>query len=72
MTDIIKWIATGILIMGAAVNSLGLWPLGPVLLIIGGILWLLVAIIWRESALIVTNSCMVMAGLIPLLWMLYS
>jgi hypothetical protein len=68
----LKWVSTVVLISGAAVNSLGFWPAGPVMLILGGIGWLTVAVAWRDSALIVTNSCMVMAGLLPLLWSVYA
>lgn len=53
-----KWTATVILIVGAAVNGLGHYPLGPVLLCLGGAGWLAVAIQIRDRALIVTNAVM--------------
>lgn len=65
-TDVIKWLATAILIVGSFVNSLGYYPLGPLILIAGGLLWLTVSIIWREASLIVTNSVMTLAAVIPL------
>ena len=66
MTNVLKWIATVVLIVGTAVNSAGYYPAGPILLILGGIIWLAVSIRWREPALIVTNSLMTLAAVIPL------
>lgn len=66
MTDLLKWIATAVLIIGTAVNSAGYYPAGPILLILGGIIWLIVSIRWREPALIATNSLMTLAAVIPL------
>jgi hypothetical protein len=59
----LKWIATAILIAGTAVNSLGYYPEGPIILAIGGILWLIVSIRWREPSLIVVNSVMTATGI---------
>lgn len=59
----LKWIATAILIVGTAVNSLGYYPEGPIILAIGGILWLIVSIRWREASLIVVNSVMTATGI---------
>jgi hypothetical protein len=59
----LKWIATAILIVGTAVNSLGYYPEGPIILAIGGILWLIVSIRWREPSLIVVNSVMTATGI---------
>ena len=66
--DILKWTATSILIIGTAVNSAGYYPLGPIILIIGGIVWLVVSIMWKEPALIVTNSIMTLTAVAGLLW----
>lgn len=60
--QILKWTATVILILGTAVNSLGYYPLGPVILVIGGIVWLTVAVMWKEPALIITNAVMSAVG----------
>jgi hypothetical protein len=51
----LKWIGTSILIVGTGVNSLGIYPLGPLLLGIGGLVWMTVGIMWKETSLIVTN-----------------
>ena len=56
LDSILKWLATVILIIGTGVNSLGYYPEGPLLLLLGGLLWLAVSIRWRETALIVTNG----------------
>lgn len=62
----LKWIATVILIIGAFVNSLGYYPAGPILFIVGGFFWLWTSILWKESSLIVTNGVMLFAGVIGL------
>jgi len=64
----LKWIATAILIAGTAVNSLGYYPAGPLILIVGGIIWLVVSIRWRESSLIVTNGVMLATASLGLAW----
>lgn len=51
----LKWIGTSILIVGTGVNSLGIYPLGPLLLGLGGLVWMTVGIMWKETSLIVTN-----------------
>lgn len=58
LNNILKWTATVLLIIGTGVNSLGYYPLGPVILLAGGLLWFVVSIRWREPALIVTNGIM--------------
>jgi len=62
----LKWLATAILIAGTAVNSMGFYPLGPIILAVGGIIWLIVAVRWKEPALIVVNAMMTATGLIGL------
>ena len=68
MDQILKWVATVILIAGSFVNAMGFYPLGPVLLILGGSLWLTVSVMWREPSLIVTNGVMLFAGIFGLAW----
>lgn len=67
-TDMLKWTATAVLIAGTAINSLGYYPAGPLLLIAGGLIWLVVSIRWREPALVATNSLMTLAATVPLLY----
>lgn len=64
----LKWLGTGILIVGTGVNSLGYYPAGPLILAVGGILWLIVSIRWREPALIATNAVMFICGAAGLIW----
>lgn len=59
----LKWVATFFLIIGAFVNAMGIYPLGPIILIIGGLFWLVVSIMWREPSLIATNAVMSIAGI---------
>ena len=55
MDSYLKWIATGFLMIGAALNSLNIYPLGPIMNLFGGLTWLVVSIMWKEAALITTN-----------------
>jgi len=61
MDKYLKWIATGFLMIGAALNSLNIYPWGPIANLFGGGTWLIVSIMWREAALITTN--IVLAGI---------
>lgn len=65
-----KWLATAVLIIGTAVNSLGYYPLGPIILAVGGFIWLAVSIAWREPSLIITNAVMSLTGIAGLLYRL--
>ena len=63
-----KWAATVTLIFATAVNSLGFYPLGPILYFISGVLWIYVSVAWREPALIVTNVVITTVGAVGLLY----
>jgi hypothetical protein len=65
--QILKWVATGILIVGSLVNSLGYYPAGPMILGLGAIVWLIVSIMWKEMSLIVTNLIFAVITLIGLI-----
>lgn len=64
----LEWIGTVILILGTAVNSLGYYPQGPLLLSVGGLFWLVVAVRWRKASLVVVNSIMLLTALLGMLW----
>jgi hypothetical protein len=68
MIKLMKWTATAILILGTAVNGLGYYPEGPLLLVLGGLIWLAVAVRVRDYPLIVTNLVMSVVGLTAVLW----
>ena len=55
MDKYLKWVATAFLMIGAALNSLNIYPWGPIANLFGGGTWLIVSIMWREAALITTN-----------------
>ena len=55
MDKYLKWVATGFLMIGAALNSLNIYPWGPIANLFGGGTWLIVSIMWKEAALITTN-----------------
>jgi len=67
---ILKWTATAILIVGTAVNGLGMYPEGPALLVLGGFIWLIVAIRIKDAPLIVTNLVMATVGLAAIIYTL--
>lgn len=60
----LKWIATAVLIVGTFVNAgfPELYPVGPLLLAMGGVIWLIVSFLWKEPALIVTNLVLTAMG----------
>ena len=62
--NILKWIGTSVLILGTGINSLGIYPLGPILLGLGGLIWMMVGILWKENSLIVTNLVLSLVTLI--------
>lgn len=62
----LKWAGTLVLILGTAVNSLGFYPEGPLILVVGGLLWLTVSIRWREASLIVVNTVMTLTAVVGL------
>ena len=68
LNTVLKWMGTVTLILGTAVNSLGYYPAGPIILLVGGIFWLIVSIRWREPALIVTNLVMLITAAVGLTW----
>ena len=68
LNTVLKWLGTVTLIVGTAVNSLGYYPAGPIILLVGGIFWLIVSIRWREPALIVTNLVMFVTAAVGLTW----
>ena len=68
----LEWIATIILIVGTAVNSLGYYPEGPILLCVGGAIWLIVAIRWGKLSLMVVNGVMLATGVSGLLWKYFA
>lgn len=64
---VLKWIATVVLIVGSAVNGLGYYPLGPIILAVGGTIWFAVSLMWREWALVLTNGVMTAVGVAGIL-----
>ena len=72
LNNILKWTGTMTLIAGTGINSLGYYPLGPLVLLAGGIFWLIVSIRWREPALIVTNLVMFVTAAAGLAWTFFA
>jgi len=70
ITERLGWIATLVLIVASAVNGLGYYPLGPLMLATGGLLWLLVGVMRRDWPIIVTNAVMSTLGFITIIYTL--
>lgn len=68
----LKWLATITLIFGTLINSLGYYPLGPIILTVGGLIWLIVSVLWKEPALIVNNAVLSLAGIFGLIYANWS
>lgn len=69
-TNGLGWTATAILIVASAVNGLGLYPWGPLLLILGGLIWMIVAWQRDDRPLIVTNAVMGAVGAVTMIYTL--
>ncbi len=68
MDKYLKWVATAFLMIGAALNSLNIYPWGPIANLFGGGTWLIVSIMWREAALITTNIVLASITMIGLVY----
>ncbi len=64
----LEWVGTVILILGTAVNSMGYYPVGPIILCIGGAFWLAVSIRWNKPSLVVVNIVMMLTSIGGMLW----
>ena len=65
-TQILEWLGTSILIIGVGINSLGYYPLGPIIMIFGGLTWVVVGIMWNRLSIITTNLVITIVSLIGL------
>lgn len=70
----LKWLATSVLILGTVFNAgfPQMYPLGPLVLALGGYIWLVVAFMWRDWALIATNFVMSTTGLLLTLFTIFA
>lgn len=62
----LKWIATFVLIAGSFINSLGMYPLGPIVTVVGSFAWLVASIRMKDNALVTTNAVMIIFSIIGL------
>lgn len=53
--EVLKWVSTAILVVGAFVNSLGIYPLGVIVLLIGSVFWTFTAWLMKDKALFTNN-----------------
>ncbi len=73
---VLKWLATGMLIMGALLTS-GNWfyPWNVAFFLAGNMAWAAVGILWRETSLIVLNvgiTFIYVGGMIIKYWSTYA
>lgn len=61
--ELIKWTSTVILTIGTLVNALGYYPVGPLILMVGGFGWLAAAIKCKDNALIAVNLIMTLVAI---------
>ena len=64
----LKWSATLFLIAGTLLNSLALYPYGPIVMVLSGAQWSIVSWIWKEKSLIVTNFTITAVGACGLIY----
>lgn len=63
-----KWLGTSILILSVGFNSIGLYPVGPLLQIVGGSIWFYCSIRMNDKPLMITNGFMSIIGISGLLY----
>lgn len=66
-TEILKWVATTIAVLGSLINAMGYQPEGPIILIVGSILWLWVGVRWKEMTMIITNFAIITVTIVGML-----
>jgi hypothetical protein len=66
ITNTLKWLGTLTLILGVGINSLGYYPLGPIVLMFGGVIWVVVGYMWQENSIILTNLIITLVSIIGL------
>ena len=59
----IKLLATAVLVTGTVINNLHIYPLGAIIMSMGGVLWLIAACYMRDKPLIVTNVALCILGI---------
>ena len=63
----LKWLATFFVILGTVFNSLDMYPLGPMVMVVAGIMWCVVSVHWNDRALIVTNFTLTFVSIFGLM-----
>ncbi len=66
ITNTLKWLGTLTLIVGVGINSLGYYPLGPIVMMFGGVIWVVVGYMWQENSIILTNLIITLVSIIGL------
>ena len=66
----LKWLGTFTLILGTGINSLGIYPLGPLVMVLGGLIWCIVGIMWKELSLKITNLTLSIVSIVGICYKL--
>ena len=53
--DVVKWVATGIQLIGYGLTGLNIVPWNIFAFIVGIILWFLVGVMWKDRAIMVVH-----------------
>ena len=56
LTKVLEWLSTLIVVSGVFLNSLGYYPEGPIIMVIGSCFWIIVGLRWKTPSIIITNS----------------
>ena len=72
LTQTLEWVATAIVVIGAGINALGYHPEGPITMIAGGCVWIIVGNRWKKRSIVVTNSVIVFATTVGLIYYYFA
>jgi len=64
----LKWIATGIILIGASFNSLEVAPINSYFMLLGSMLWFIVGMLWFDRAIITLNAIIFAIYLVGLIF----
>ncbi len=53
--DIVKWVATGVQLVGYGLTGLNIVPWNVFAFIVGIVLWFLVGVMWKDRAIMVVH-----------------
>jgi hypothetical protein len=63
-----KWLATAIVVAGAALSSVNIYPAGIITMNVGALVWLIVAWFWREWSILTINGALLLIYTVGLVY----